>query len=194
MAMDLGAALALVGLAPGADADEVRTVRRSILRSAHPDISAERDAHLRMVALTEAFAVIDAAVATAIDGRIPTPERVEVGRSTERAPAAGPGPDVAEILVDGDTIFIGAPPDEAYQRLLEAAAGIGGIGHVDRGLGLLEVIVRFEGGPSCSVLMTLQGRAFGTDVFCTMDSIEAAPTPEIAPVIHALTDSLAGRG
>jgi hypothetical protein len=61
---------------------------------------------------------------------------------------------------------------------------------VDRNLGILEVIVRFEGGPSCSVLMTLQGRAFGTDVFISMESIEADPTPALAPVLVALLEEL----
>ena len=50
--------------------------------------------------------------------------------------------------------------------------------------------MRFEGGPSCSVLITLQGRAFGTDAFCTMESIEAAPTPAIRPVVEALVEEL----
>jgi hypothetical protein len=61
---------------------------------------------------------------------------------------------------------------------------------VDRNLGILEVIVRFEGGPSCSVLMTMQGRAFGTDVFISMESIEADPTPALAPVLDALLEEL----
>ena len=60
-------------------------------------------------------------------------------------------------------------------------------------LGILELIVRFEGGPSCSVLITLQGRAFGTDAFCTMDSIEAAPTPPLRPVVEALVEELRRR-
>ena len=106
------------------------------------------------------------------------------------SPSAYP-PLVAEH--DGDTIWIEAPPDEAYQRLLDSAATLGGIGHVDRNLGLLEVIVRFEGGPSCSVLMTLQGRAHGTDVFCEMESIEADPTPSIQPVLESLVEQLASR-
>jgi hypothetical protein len=52
------------------------------------------------------------------------------------------------------------------------------------------VIVRFEGGPSCSVLMTLQGRAHGTDVFCEMESIESEPTPPIDPVLESLVERL----
>ena len=51
-------------------------------------------------------------------------------------------------------------------------------------------MVRFEGGPTCSVLITLQGRAHHTDAFCTMESIEAAPTPPIRPVVEALVDEL----
>ena len=98
-----------------------------------------------------------------------------------------------EADADGDTIAIGAPPTEAFALLLEAAARLGGIGYVDRQLGILEVIVRFEGGPSCSVLITLQGRAFGTDAFCTMDSIEAAPTPPLRPVVEAIVEELRRR-
>lgn len=194
MPLDLAGALALTGVEPGADARSVRSARRSALRTVHPDVSNDADAHLRMVALTEAFAVIEGALSAAADRRVPepasVPSRAADGASSVGNGGRGQGLDRPEVSVDGDTIFIGAPPDEAYQRLLESAAGIGGIGHVDRSLGLLEVIVRFEGGPSCSVLMTLQGRAFGTDVFCTMDSIEAAPTPDITPVMDALRSAL----
>jgi hypothetical protein len=64
------------------------------------------------------------------------------------------------------------------------------VAYFDRHLGLLETVVRFEGGPTCSVLITLQGRAFGTEAFITMESIEAAPTPPIGPVVDALVDEL----
>jgi hypothetical protein len=40
------------------------------------------------------------------------------------------------------------------------------------------------------VLFTLQGRAHGTDVFCEMESIEAAPTPAISPVLDSLLEVL----
>ena len=86
------------------------------------------------------------------------------------------------------------PPSEAFSILLDACAQIGGIGYVDRALGLLEVIVRFEGGPSCSVLVTMQGRAFGTDAFITMESIEADPTPPLAPVVDALLEEIEALG
>jgi hypothetical protein len=41
------------------------------------------------------------------------------------------------------------------------------------------------------VLFTLQGRALGTEVFAEMESIEAAPTPPLEPVLRALADMVA---
>ena len=85
------------------------------------------------------------------------------------------------------------PAAEAYALLYEAAGRVGDIAYYDRRLGILEIIVRFEGGPSCSVVMNLQGRAHHTEVFCSMESIESAPAPAIAPVIEALVAELRTR-
>ena len=96
-------------------------------------------------------------------------------------------------LQEDDTdarVAITAPPAEAYALLMEAASRIGSVGYVDRHLGILEVVVRFEGGPTCSVLCTLRGRPFHTEVGCAMESIEAAPTPPIGPVVEALVEEL----
>jgi hypothetical protein len=201
--VDLVEALAVLDLRPGATMGEVRDRYRALVRSAHPDLvdtEAERAAATAATArITGAFAVVRRAVLATGGEVVPEPP-------SPRAPSAGGGPpttgsaaptaprpwevDAVEADADGDTISIAAPPGEAYALLLDAAARIGGIGYVDRRLGILEVIVRFEGGPSCSVLITLQGRAFGTDAFCTMESIEAAPTPSIQPVVEALVEEL----
>ena len=182
----------MLGVAVGDSEKEVKDVFRALMRLHHPDLAASRASVAPKVIdpalLTEAYSVVLESIQTSPDrlvpllGHQPTP--------LPSSPSAYP-PLVAEH--DGDTIWIEAPPDEAYQRLLDAAATLGSIGHVDRNLGLLEVIVRFEGGPSCSVLMTLQGRAHGTDVFCEMESIEADPTPSIQPVLESLVEQLASR-
>jgi hypothetical protein len=83
-----------------------------------------------------------------------------------------------------------APAAETYAALFEAAGRIGEIAYFDRQLGIVETIVRFQGGPTCSVMMTLQGRADGTEIFCTMESIEATPAPNIRPVLDALVEEL----
>ena len=117
--------------------------------------------------------------------------------STTRPAAAPPRPTAAydaaveAELAAGDTLLLHAPMNEAFGALFEAAGRIGHVAYFDRQLGILETIVRFEGGPSCSFLITLQGRALGTEAFCTMESIEALPTPPLRPVIDALLDALA---
>ncbi len=187
--MDLGEACTVLGIADGSSEKDVQTAFHDLMRLHHPDVASNSaDSTSNVVdpsRLTEAYAVIVASIRTSTEGRVPSSESLL--RDSPRPPS-GHSPITSEH--DGDTIWIEAPPDEAYQRLLDAAAALGGIGHVDRTLGLLEVIVRFEGGPSCSVLMTLQGRAHGTDVFCEMESIEAEPTPSILPILDALVEQL----
>jgi hypothetical protein len=194
--VDLAEALTVLGLHPGATMEQVREAYRARVRAAHPDLaaSADRDAATtRTATITTAFALVRRAVLDGGSGTVPPP-----APPPRPQPAAPPRPrpwevDRVEADADGDTIAIAAPPSEAFALLLEAGARIGGIGYVDRQLGILEVIVRFEGGPSCSVLITLQGRAFGTDAFCTMESIEAAPTPSLRPVVEALVEELTRR-
>jgi hypothetical protein len=188
-------ALGVLGLEPGDTADTARRRYRELLRRTHPDVSSDPtgSATDATVELTRAHRVIASMIDHHGLGVIPHPPApIAVAAEGETCRHRGPvGPiEHIEIRADGDTISLTVPPPEAFAILLEAGARLGGIGYVDRALGLLEIIVRFEGGPSCSVLITLQGRAFGTDAFLTMESIEAAPTPDPAPVVEALLDEL----
>ena len=196
--MDLAEALEVLQLPPGTPMQEVREAYRAQVRLTHPDtIGPEGDrsaATARTARITSAFAVVRRAVIDAGTDAVPVPPEPS---PPPPEPPPSPRPweiDAVEADADGDTIAVAAPPGEAFALLLEAGARVGGIGYVDRQLGILELIVRFEGGPSCSVLITLQGRAFGTDAFCTMESIEAAPTPSIEPVVQALVEELRRRG
>jgi len=187
----LDEALSVLGLKRSADEHQVRSAFHRLMRSHHPDVMAPdpaRSAEIDPALITEAYAVVSAALKDPAFPMTATP----VSASNTSPPSTPPGSTAVACGHDGDTIWIEAPPDEAYQLLYEATGHLGGVGHVDRNLGLLEIIVRFEGGPSCSVLFTLQGRAHGTDVFCEMESIEAAPTPSIAPVLDAILLALVG--
>jgi len=188
----LSDACRILGIDVGASEAEVRARFHELMRRHHPDVVSNQrtDSHEARdpALLTEAYAVVVDAMRLSTDGLVPRPVPCPADNVTTSPATTIPS------AHDGDTIWIEAPPDEAYQHLLEAAAFLGGIGHVDRNLGLLEVIVRFEGGPSCSVLMTLQGRAHGTDVFCEMESIEAEPAPAILPVLDALVEQLQRTG
>ncbi|MGN6693801.1 MAG: hypothetical protein ACTHN0_06450, partial [Aquihabitans sp.] len=88
--------------------------------------------------------------------------------------------------VDEDTLALGAPPDESFRWLLDAAHDVGEITYVDRSMPIMEVLCRFEGEPATSLLLTLQGRGERTEVFCTVESIEARPAPPTSAVVDLL--------
>lgn len=196
--MDVDEALLLLGLPAGATPQQVRASYRRLVRRSHPDLVGDDPAATERTArLTEAYAVVRAALAgvDAADARRePGPARSHTDDvPTAERDTAGPGDPALDVdVVDHDSLLVLAPADEAFAALFEAAGRIGHVAYFDRHLGIVETIVRFEGGPSCSVLATLQGRAQGTEVFLTMESIEAGPTPPIAPVVTALLAALAG--
>lgn len=184
--MEVAEALQVLGLAPGCDREEVRAAYRALVRVHHPDVASgpvATDAAATTARLTLAVSVLQAAL-DEHGGTVPAP-----APPSPRATAAARARTEAEVLDEG-SVAIGAPPPEAYVLLYEAASQVGDIAYYDRQLGILEMIVRFEGGPSCSVVMTTQGRATHTEVFCSMESIEAEPAPSIRPVLDALVDEL----
>jgi len=190
-------ALDRLGLTEGVTFDAVRAAYRRSLRIHHPDIAgADASAHAATAHLIEAYQVLVAFVEHhEADTITLTNERTsaEVSPPPREHAAEIPYDVIDAQALDEDTIAVAAPAPETYAALFEAASRIGEISYYDRQLGILETIVRFEGGPTCSVLLTLQGRAHYTEVFCTMDSIEAAPTPPIRPVLDALVQELERR-
>ncbi len=175
-------ALAALAVTRGASEHDVRRAYRRLIGAAHPDrAGGDPDATRRTARLTQAYAMVRRALAEGQLGQAPAAVAEPAVEVVATAPAAE---------IDQDSLVLDAPPDEAFAALFEAAGRVGHVAYFDRNLGLLETVVRFEGGPTCSVLITLQGRVYGTEAFCTMESIEAAPTPPIAPVIDALVEEL----
>jgi hypothetical protein len=183
--VDANEALDVLGVREGTDLAAVRAAYRGLVRAAHPDVAHGDDgAHARTARLTEAYEVVVAFIeehgAPAVAPPAPGPP-----------PPPPPGEPVAVVSSpDEATITVAAPASETYATLYEAAGRVGEISYYDRRLGLLEIIVRFEGGPSCSVVMTTHTHSHCTEVLCHMESIESVPAPPIAPVIHALVAEL----
>jgi hypothetical protein len=160
--VDEAEARAVLGVAAGATPAEVRSAYRALLLRHHPDHAAEDDAAARTRQLTEAHAAL---------------------RAAPSSPPAEPPP---EVTVDGATLSLVLPPDEAFLVLLDAAADLGEVTYVDPEVGLLDVHVAFEGGGTASLVVSLQGRATGTtDAFCTVADLGTGPVAD-APALAAL--------
>lgn len=171
----------VLGIGPDATIGDAVIAHRRLQRRHHPDVAGVDDplATARSAELNRALAVLRTVDGVPMDDVVHPPE----------TPVDG-APDAVGIALVGDRLIVDAPADETYLRLLDAGVGLGGIGHLDPRLGLLELIVRFEGGPTCSVLLTLEGHNDRTEVLCEMESIEAAATPSIEPVLARLLESL----
>ena len=74
--------------------------------------------------------------------------------------------------------------------MLEACHRIGDVTYVDRSCAILETLVRVEGEGVCSLVITFQGRADGTDAFCTLEAIEHVASPPVRHVVEHLVGAL----
>ena len=181
--MTPGEAARLLGVGPEATPEAIRAAYRDQIRTHHPDRAGARSS-ARAAAIIEAYRVLSeqpapgpppAAAATPPPGPVP-PRRA--------APPGEGAPPVRRL--DADTLQLGAPPDESFRWLLDAAHDVGEITYVDRSMPIMEVLCRFEGEPATSLLLTLQGRGEATEVFCTVESIEARPAPPASAVVDLL--------
>jgi hypothetical protein len=174
--MDEGAARRALGVADDAPWPAVRTAYRAAIRTAHPD---------RAGGSTTRAAALNAAYATLLRAhREPPPSPAARGRGAARV-HVGP----IEVL-DGDTIHLPVPADEAFLVVLEACHRIGDVTYVDRSCAILETLVAVEGEGACSLVVSFQGRAHGTDAFCTLEAIEHVASPPVGPVVAALQEAI----
>jgi hypothetical protein len=164
--VDVSEARARLGVAAGAPWSEVRGAFRRLLRANHPDVVlGEGGATARTALLIEAYERLRAAAG-------------------EEPEAPGPAGAVGFTVVDSGTLAFAAPADEVFLRLLEVAHEIGDVTYVDPDVGLLETVVQLEAGPTCSLVVSLQGRGTGvTEAFCTLEPLGAgASLPPTAAV------------
>jgi hypothetical protein len=174
--VDVTAARAVLGVGPDAPWAEVRSAYRATMRRTHPDLAG---------GATTAAAQANAAYAVLVRARARDSDAVEPVEVVETTSTVGP----VEVL-EGDTVHLALPADEAFVAVLEACHRIGDVTYVDRSCAILEALLPIEGEGVCSLVITFQGRADGTDAFCTLEAIEHVSSPPVHHVTAALADAL----
>ena len=188
--MDVGEARALLGLEAAPTWADVRVAYRAQIGAAHPDRAGGSTA--RAARVNTAYAVLELAHR---EGRLHSDAATTAPPPAPAAPPAPEtnGPDEPPEVLDGDTVHLPVPPDEAFLVVLEACHEIGDVTYVDRSCAILEALVRIEGEGVCSLVITLQGRSHGTDAFCTLEAIEHVAAPPVRPVVEALVAAIRDR-
>jgi hypothetical protein len=185
----------ILGVAASAPPEEVRLAYRRQIQTHHPDRAGDRSS-ARAAAIIEAYRVLSES-GPVPDPPLPPPPppRASSSASSQTYEATipprastDPLPPVAPPVqrIDADTLIVEAPAEETFRWLLDAAHDIGEVTYVDRSMPIMEVLCRFEGEPATSLLLSLQGRGLGTEVFCTVESIEARPAPPTSAVVDLL--------
>jgi hypothetical protein len=184
--MTYAEALGVLGLQPGAAWAEVRAAYRGLIREHHPDRAGE-DATERAAEITEAYTVLE----TTWDDAPATTSGAGQAGATDRDDATPPPQavwDGGTVEVLGDSIALDTDPESAFSVLLDAAHDIGEVSFVDSSIGLVEAVVKFAGTPSCSLVVSLQGRHDHVEAFCTIESLEGSPPPSVHAVVEVLAD------
>ncbi len=181
-----------LGLGPAPTWTEVRAAYRAQIAAAHPDREGG-DTTLAAL-LNAAFAALEEAhrQGSLHQERHP-PDTVTARPPAGTAPASAGAPDEPPEVLDGDTVHLPMPADEAFARLLDACHQIGDVTYVDRSCAILEALVRVEAEGVCSLVITLQGRADGTDAFCTLEALEHVASPPVHAVVVDLVAALRRR-
>jgi hypothetical protein len=182
--MDVREARSVLGVGEADGWDAVRTSYRRRIRAAHPDIQGIGATGAVAARLNEAYAVLSRAKRA---GRLHVP----VPSAPPPPPPPPPPPTVGVALVGGDTLLLAAPPDEAFGLLLEAGHRVGEVSYVDRSCSIFEVVVR-QDGETCSLLVTIQGRAHGTEAFLTLEAMERPASLDPSRVVRRMIRALGG--
>jgi hypothetical protein len=183
-------AWSVLGLRPGADWDQIRSSYRRLIRASHPDLVGSGGAG-RAAQLNDAYTTLARARR---QGRL-SPAAPPPPPTSPRRPPSRPGrpadrPTGPVEVLEGDTVFLPVPVDEAFVLVANACHRIGEVTYVDRSAPILETVLPLEGVGACSLVITFQGRAHGTEAFCTLEALQRVAQPPVHHVVAALVDAL----
>ena len=114
----------------------MRIAYRAQIAASHPDRAGGDPA--RAAVVTEAYATLERAHR---EGRLADHPAPPPPPAPPRPRTAPPAPlDEPPEVLDGDTVHLAAPPDEAFARLVDACHRIGDVTYIDRSCAILEAL------------------------------------------------------
>ncbi len=187
--MHLDDAFALLGVAAGADAADIRTAFRARVVVLHPDqAGAASTDDTRM--LLDAYRL---ALAQAVAPDSPSDATVPIEPSLADSAAVDPEPhrNQSVWLIDTDTIALACSHEEAFVRVLDVGQSLGAITYLDRQGDLIEVLLRTNLGDTVSLVISFQGRNDWVEAFLTTEVLDRAKHE--LPTIGEITELVAHR-
>ncbi|KAA0234959.1 MAG: Curved DNA-binding protein [Acidimicrobiales bacterium] len=179
--MELHEAWATLEIEPPADETLVRAAYRRLVRSTHPDLNQDTDATRRTIELTRAYAIVRAA------------QRCHPTAAPSGSQSAAATSSLAVRRIAEDAIGIFAPRDDAFRFVVDEVVSLGEITYLDRGSGLVEILVEFEQHGACQVVLALRdGAGAVTELSVTVESYHPHPPPTIGEVTRIVVDALSG--
>ncbi len=169
---------------------DVRSRFRSAVRQHHPDVSTAPDAAAATARLNEAYLTLSRS-----RGRLPlgpVPGATASASSTDdSAPVVGPTDDSVPVVgPTDDSVLVVAPKEDVFWGLHRACDQVGDITYADPDGGLLEARIPAPdgslGADASTLLITLQGRASGTEAFFTLESPDAERAPSLPDLVRQI--------
>lgn len=197
--MDEEEAWRVLGLGTGDGWEAVRPAYRRLIARVHPD-RAGHGTTAEAARINEAYAVLTrarrsgrtspAGAGAAPRGPAPPPPAPSTPPApTARPPSGSPDHsytyDYDEDDQEVEVLFVELSVDEVFYRLLAAGAAVGDIGYVDRSSDVFEILVNHHG-ETCSLLVALEPRPDGTEVYIVLESLERAASLRPTPIVDRL--------
>lgn len=186
--MELGTALAVLGVSATDEWTVVRDAYRARIRAVHPDVAGPGGVE-RSVELNAAYRTVSLARR---DGRLPAAPDPAVTPTPPRRPASRPSRPIADDVrvAGGDTLILSSTPAETFRRLVEATNALGEISYVDRSSAIFEAVLALQDGTPASFVVSLQWRAHDAtcEAFCTLEALDRAEHLDVSGVLEQLAE------
>ena len=175
--MEVLDALRILGVAPGAEWEDIRSAYREQLMSHHPDAHGDAATGERTEEIVEAFRSLRALTN---DGTMPLPLPFHVDAGLLESQ---PGDPTAPLVLH-------ARPGDVFVRMYQAAEQIGHVSYADREENVLQITIGDEEWAPAQLTAELTAEGSLTMALFSLEPLGVQEAPPIAEVVARLAEEL----